>query len=181
MTKNLKVSYILYLVYFAIIIAFSTIAHFFNGVGIGFIGLVGILTTMLIMIFTDKNIMTRTRELFITICAFTALEFIVYFILEFNIGNMKTIEVFSGFQYAYSFIAILFFAYTVFRYICEMKNIKFGFIEMLLGNGKPNKQKKAKELSNGCLEDKPRNTNIIHEDVDNSSVDNTEIVVEDEE
>ncbi|MBR2969982.1 MAG: hypothetical protein IKC49_02895 [Clostridia bacterium] len=181
MTKNLKLSFILYLSYFAVVIAFSTIANFFNGVGIGFIGLVGILTTMLIMVFTDKYIMNRTKELFITICAFTALEFLVYFILEFNIGNLKTWKVFSVFQHIFSFFAIIFFAYTVFRFICEMKNIKIGFIEILLGNGKANKIKKAKELSNGCLEDKPKNTQPIHQDVDNSSEESTEILVEDEE
>ena len=53
----------------------------------------------------------------------------------------------------------------------------------MLGN-KPRdtKQKKAKELANGCLEDKPRNAHTIHEDVDNSEEDpSEEIIIEDEE
>ena len=53
-------------------------------------------------------------------------------------------------------LAILFFAYTTFRFICEIKEVRIGFIEFILGN-KPNskKVKKSKEIFNGSLEDKP--------------------------
>jgi len=183
MTKNLKISFILYLVYFAVIVTFGTLMNFFNGVGIGFISLIGILTTLTIMIFTDKYIMNRTKELFIAICSFAVLELIVFFILEYGVGNYKTWEVFIGIQHVLSFISLLCFADTVFRFICELRDIKISFIEIMLGN-KPRdtKQKKAKELANGCLEDKPRNAHTIHEDVDNSEEDpSEEIIIEDEE
>lgn len=177
MTKNLKLSYILYLTFFAIIIAFNTISNFFSGVGISFIGLVGILTTLIILVSTDKTIWQRTREIFLTVCVMATLEFIIFFVLEYGIGDVKTWQVFAVIQNVFSFISLLFFAYVVFRFIMEMKDIRVRFVEIILGNAsrKP-KVRKAKELTNGCLEDKPKNTHTIHEDTDPQ-----DIIVEDEE
>ena len=168
MTKNLKLSFILYLSFFAVIIAFNALLAFFGGVGIAFIGLIGIITTILILIFVDKYIFDRTKDLFIAICIFAIFEFLVYFVLDFRIGNINVWNGFLGLQNVLSFLALLCFAYTVFRLITEIKDIRIGFVEFILGNSSRSvKTKKAKELANGCLEDKPNNHKTEEED-DNS-------------
>ena len=59
-----------------------------------------------------------------------------------------------------------------------MKNKKIKFIEIILGNEKrPAKVKKTKEISNGCLEEKPNNQN--HTEINNTEEDF--VVIETEE
>lgn len=160
MTKNLKLTFILYAVFFAIIMAWNTLSQFFFGAGLNFVALLVILAVILIMYLTDKFVASRTRDLFYSIIAFAVLEFLVYFVFEFGIGSYKTWEGFANFQNILTFFAILFFAYLVFKVICEIKGLRFGIIEFILGNSKKSpKQKKAKELSNGSLEDKPNHAN----------------------
>ncbi|MBE5741112.1 MAG: hypothetical protein E7351_01075 [Clostridiales bacterium] len=156
MNKNLKLSYILFLSFFAIIIAWNTLASFFRGVGVNYVALLAITLTLLILILTDSELFDRTKDLFITVVVFTALEFFIYMIFEFGIGDYKTWEVFVGFQIAFSVFAILFLGYTIFRLIMEIKDKKIRFVEFLLGSDKITyKEKKAKELTNGSLEEKP--------------------------
>ncbi len=180
MTKNLKLSFILYLAFFAVVIAFNALMAFFSGAGVAFVGLVGLVTTMLILIFVDKHVFNRTKDLFVLICILTIFEFLVYFVLDFRIGNENTWRVFLGMQNVLSFIALLCFAYTVFRLLMEIKEIKIGFVEFILGNPtREVKPKKAKELTNGCLEDKPNNhfTPSTEDDSEDESV----VIEEDED
>lgn len=166
MTKNLKLAFILFSVFFGIIMAWNTLANFFSGVGLNYVAILVILALILMLILTDKFVASRTKELFISVIVFAVLEFLIYFIFEFGIGSFKVWEVFHNFQKVFSFLALLVFAYIAFRVICEVKGVKFGFIEVMLGNEKrAPKQKKAKELSNGSLEDKPNHTvEEIHEE-----------------
>ena len=164
MTKNLKLSYIFMFAFSTILIAWQTLSNFFGGVAINFIALLGLVFATLLISFTDKDLMKRVRDLFFIACGFCVLELIVYFACEFGYG--ESLKGFIVYQNIISFLGILFLAYIYFRFTCEFLNKKFKFIEIILGNIKPTpKPKKAKELTNGSLEDKP-NKQISNENLE---------------
>ena len=156
MNKNLKLTFILSLILFALVIAWNTFVAFFGGAGITFIAVVGLFVVILALYLTDNYVRSRTKELFIVSAVFTGLEFIVYLVTEFNMGGYNGLYAFSVVQSVYAIFAIVFFAYTIFRLFAELKGIKFGFIETILGNNKAERRaKKAREFANGSLEEKP--------------------------
>ena len=159
MSKNLKLTYILFFAFSAVILAWRTLLNFFNGVAINFVGIIGLLFVVLFLIFQDKNLFKRIKDLFFIACGFCVLELIVYFVFEFGCDNINVIKGFLIYQNVITAIGLLFFAYIAFRFICEYNNKKIKFIEIMLGNEKSasKKGKKAKELTNGSLEDKPNN------------------------
>lgn len=161
MTKNLKLSYILFFIFSGILIAWNTLSNFFGGTAINFVSLVGLCFTILLLIFKDKCLFSRIKDLFILACSFCVLELVVYFAFEFGTYNYNILKGFMIYQNIITFLGLLFFCYIAFRFIFEMKNKKLKFIEILLGNEKRSvKVKKAKEVSNGCLEEKPnKNSN----------------------
>ena len=161
MNKNLKLSFILFILAAAIIVAWRTLQKFFSGVGLNFVAQLIIVALLIGLAINNKYIYNRIKDLFFTLCFLTLLELIVYFAFEFAI---KTVDIgFLVYQNILSVLGILFLCYTMFRFITESKEVKIGFIEFILGNGKPAKQpKKAKELTNGTLEEKP---NSVKEDV----------------
>ena len=156
MTKNLKLSFILYIIFYSVIIAWATLSAFFHGVGINFVALIVILALLLTIKLTDEFASKRTKDMFWASVVFAGLEFLIYFIFEFGIGSIKVMNVFWVFQKIFTAFAILAFAYVIFRFITELKGVKFTFVEVVLGNEKiTRKAKSNKELSNGSLEDKP--------------------------
>lgn len=179
MQKNLKTAFILFIVMSAVIIAFSTVSTFFGGTGIGFAGLITLLAVIVVLGITDSLVGKRIKDLLILASVFTILEFIIYFFVDY-VSNWNINIAMFGIQNVVSFLGIFFLAYIIFRFICEIKNVKLGFIECLLGNGekkpKQPKQKKAKkELENGSLEDKPTK---IEPEVDN--IDIQSVITEEE-
>ena len=181
MTKNLKLTYILLFIFSAILIAFKTLSNFFGGVGLNFIALIGLIFAILLISLKDKSLMKRIKDLFILTVVFASMELIMYFACEF--GNGECIKGFSVYQNIISFLGILFLAYTAFRFSIEYLDKKFKFIEILLGNEKRSiKPKKAKEITNGCLEEKPNHT--ITKTEQSSSDENEEenvVIIETEE
>ena len=183
MSKNLKLSYILMFVFSAILIAFKTLTSFFGGVAINMIALIALVFIILTISFKDKELMKRIADLFIIACAFCVLEFVIYFACEFGCGEF--LLGFSIYQNIISILGMLFLAYIYFRFSMELQNKKVKFVEILLGNEKRTaKPKKAKELSNGSLEEKP---NSKQEDVEEkpNKIENNEkeetIIIETEE
>ena len=165
MNKNLKLTFILSLILFAIVIAWNTFVAYFSGAGINFIAVLGLFVVILALYLTDNYVRSRTKELFIVSAVFTGLEFIVYLVTEFRIGGYEGLYAFSIVQSVYAMFAIVFFAYTIFRLFAELKGVKFGFIETILGNNKAErKAKKAKEFANGSLEEKPSKVVVESED-----------------
>ena len=161
MNKNLKLSFILYIVAAVVIVAWRTLHKFFNGVGLNFVALVIIVALLIGLILCDKFVYNRVKDLFFTLCFLASLELIVYFAFEFAIEPVAI--GFLVYQNILSVLGVLFLSYTMFRFITELKEVKIGFIEFILGNGKTAKQqKKAKELTNGTLEEKP---NSIKEEI----------------
>lgn len=156
MNKNLKLSYVLLFVFSGILLAFKTLSAFFVGVGVNFVAMLGIVFATLLICLKDKEIMKRIRDLFIVACVFCVMEMIIYFACEF--GHGETFNGFNIYQNVISFLAILFLGYMCFRFSTEVTGKKIKFIEIMLGNEKRQpKAKKAKELTNGSLEDKPNN------------------------
>ena len=160
MSKNLKLSFILYLVFASIVVAFSTLSKFFGGVGVNFVALCAVLVALIVLMCLDADQFKMLKDLFFIACAFLFVEFIEFFALEFKIGGADVAEVFWGIQYVVSLIGLIYFAYIAFRFVSVVKGKKFRFVEaMLTGTKQPKKEKTAKELANGALEDKPNNLN----------------------
>lgn len=179
MTKNLKLSFILFFIFSAILIAWNTLSSFFSGVAINYVGIVGILFVNLLLILTDKSLFSRIKDLFFTACAFCVLEILVYFAFEFGCADLDVLKGFQVYQNVLTLLGMLFFAYIAFRFITEFKNIRVRFVEIMLGNEKKTvKHKKAKELANGCLEEKP---NQKHCEESNEKPETEIEIIEDEE
>ena len=159
MTKRLRNSFILYCVFFAVIIAWYSLSQFFKGVGLNYVALITILCINLTLLLTDNHVKARTIDLLIASAVFTTLEFVIYLVFEFRIANINNSTAFLGIQNAFSFIAILMLAYTMLRFILEIKNIKLGFIEVLLGN-RVKKVKATKGLENKPAENLNREKDI---------------------
>ncbi|MBQ9795703.1 MAG: hypothetical protein IJW36_01900 [Clostridia bacterium] len=181
MTKNLKISFILFFVFSAIIVAWQTLFSFFGGVAINFVSIVGLTFVVLLLILKDTELFKRIKDVFIIACVICLLELIIYFAFEFGWkDNFNALKGFIVLQNIISFIGMLFFAYLAFRFICEAKNKKIKFIEIMLGNEKRSikakKVKATKEISNGCLEEKPNQKNQF-----NSAETEDNIIVETEE
>jgi len=167
MNKNLKLSFILFIIASAIVVAWRTLSKFFGGVGLNFVALLLIVAILIGLIVSDKYVFKRTKELFIACCSLTALELIVYFAVEFSRYQAMCVGLLI-YQNILSILGIILLVYTMFRFITEYKEIKIGFIEFILGNGKVVKQqKKAKELTNGTLEDKPNRNRDFEENSNN--------------
>lgn len=182
MNKNLKLSFILTFIMSAVVIAWSTLSSFFGGVGINFVALVCITCTFLMLILSDESLKSRARDLFIIVCIFTCLEFVVFINIEF--GFTSSYNVMKIYQNVLILLAIATVAYTLFRLICEIKQKRVHFIEILLGNEeRVKKEKKTKELSNGTLSEKPNNNNYVDEINDSEIIqsDSTLIIEETKE
>ena len=82
---------------------------------------------------------------------------------------------FNVYQSVISFLSLIFFVYFIFRLICEVKGKQFVFIETMLGNSKREKKvKKAKELSNGSLMEKPSKNRQLGETSNFANVQHTQ-------
>lgn len=176
MFKDLKLSYILFFVFSSILVAWRTLSQFFHGVAINFIALLALAFVILLICHKDRKVFNRIKDLLLVAGVFCTLELVIYFSNEFGYGEF--IKGFIVYQNIISFLGMLFMAYIGFRFALDLFNKKLKFIEVMLGNEKiTRKPKKAKELSNGSLEDKPNNkTN--ENPVDNEE---NEIIIETEE
>lgn len=161
MNKNVKLSYILFFVFCGILIAWNTLMNFFGGVAINFVAVIGLTFTVSLLFIKDKEVFKRVKDLFFISCGFCLLELIVYFAFEFGWNSdFATLKGFLIYQNVITCFGFLFLAYVAFRFICEVKDKKIKFIEIMLGNEKRSiKAKKAKEVSNGSLEEKPNKHN----------------------
>lgn len=181
MKKELKLSFILFFVFAAILLAFKTLTTFFGGVAINYVALLGITLAILLIGLKDKSTLKRIKDLFIVACVFCGLELIIYLACEF--GDGETLSGFSIYQNIISALGIFYFIYISIRFALEFTNTKIKFIEIMLGEEKRQpKAKKAKELSNGSLLDKPNNkNNTIKSEDENVENEETEIIIETED
>lgn len=183
MTKNLKRSFILLFISAAIVIAWRNLTSILGGVGVVFVGLLTSIMLLLAIVLTDKTTYNRIKDLFFISCGFGVLELVIYFALQFPITpNYKVIEGFLVVQNVFSALAILFFIYSTFRFVLEVKGTRLNLIEQMLGNKQSTpKVKKSKEIFNGSLEDKPVKQTEIKPELEKPSIlseEETEIVEE---
>lgn len=165
MAKDLKISFILLAIFSSVVMAFKTLMGFFSGAGVNFVALIALVSALLIIMLKNPCVKNRVKDMFIVACVLTVLEFIVYIPVEFGLSSYNVYRGFMIYQNVLTFIGVLFFAYIAFRFIGELLNVKFSFVEFILGNGvkkkgnKIVKERKSKELENGCLEEKPNKAN----------------------
>jgi len=180
--NNFNKAYIYIIAIFAIGIAISNIISFFNGVGFALIGTSLLLVLAISNILKDEENKKRFGDIFVLIALELLMLIVLFFAYDFNINGItnKFPMIMRNICAIYSLISV---CYVVFRYVSEIKGVKYNFVEYLLGNYtpkpkapkekkvKPSKAelKKKKELENGTLEPKP------------SSVENAVPVVEEEQ
>lgn len=181
MSKNLRLYFVLTFALACVVIAWKSLSVSLFGSGVNFVAMLILLAVMLMLICTDKEVKTRTRDLFVVSAVFTFLELILFLVVEiFNTElSTGTIKGFNVYQSVLSFLGLIYFVYIVFRFICEVKGKKIGFVEVLLGNVKREKKvKKAKELTNGSLMEKPNKHKELEETSNFTSIQQTEKTVE---
>lgn len=163
--NNFNKAYIFIIVIFAIGIAISNIMSFFNGVGFALIGSGLLLTLAIVNIVKDEENKKRFGDIFVLITLEFIMLIVLFFAYDFNINGIssKFPFIIRNIYAIYSMFAI---GYVIFRYVSEIKGIKYNFVEYMLGNYTPQpKEKKVKlskeeikknrELENGTLEPKP--------------------------
>ena len=156
MSKNLKLSYILLLIFSAIVVSFRTLLNFCGGVGISFVAMLTIFAVLLFFLLTDEFVKNRIKDMFCVVCFFVLFEFMIYIVFEFGVSNVRVLNAFLILQNVLTALGLIFLCYVFMRLFTDLKGVKIGFIEVMLGNEKRNKTpKKAKELTNGSLEEKP--------------------------
>ena len=168
MSKNLKISYILTFVLFALCLAWNTLLNFFSGVGVTFAVMFALVLAMMVIIIVDPSTRKRFMDIFVLGALILVLEIVIFFALEFGGSNIQYLIAESAYgqsniytamhvyQNVIACFAFVFLGYTIFRLICEIKNVRIGFVEVILGNQKiQKKERTSKELSNGSLSDKP--------------------------
>jgi len=154
MVKNLKLTYILLAVFAAITIAFKTLTSFFGGVGLNFVAMLAIAFVIMLIALKDKQIAKNCWDMYVLSGLLLVLEFIMYFACEY--GNGLFIKGFWIYQNVIAFIGLLVLIYICFRFTLAFLNKKLRVIEIMLGNEKRvKKEKKAKEVTNGSLLEKP--------------------------
>ena len=154
MSKNLKISYILLLIFSAIVVAFKSLSVVLFLAGLTFVALLSTLYVVMMIFLKDKEVFKRIKDCFFASCGLLLLESIVYFACEMGSGEL--LEGFHIYQNIVSIFGLLLLFYVGFRFTMDYLNKKICFIEFILGNkNKSPKVKKTKEISNGCLEEKP--------------------------
>lgn len=183
MVKEVKLSFALNLALACVVLAWKSVANFF-GTGLAFVAVAVLCALLLIVFCTNINAKNRTADLFILACVFTAVQFLMFFVLEINAANISSgaVEGFGHFQNFVSVLAIFYFIYVVFRWVTEINGTKVVFVERMLGVPKREKKvKKAKELSNGSLMEKPNKQELKQGGVEQSELMREENVLAREE
>lgn len=188
--NNFNKAYIFIIVIFVIGIAISNIMSFFNGVGFALIGSGLLLTLAIVNIVKDEENKKRFGDIFVLITLEFIMLIVLFFAYDFNINGIssKFPFIIRNIYAIYSMFAI---GYVIFRYVSEIKGIKYNFVEYMLGNYTPQpKEKKVKlskeeikknrELENGTLEPKPssiENAVVDHsKEVQTAIEDNEDII-----
>lgn len=158
MDKKLKLSFISLMVLSCVMVAWLTLLAFFKGSAIGMVAMLLVMAFLTYNMVTDSYVRSRIKDLFILAIILTALELIVFMVVEYGWFNTaKVVLVFMRIQTILSIVGIVFFAYVVFRMVYENKSLRLGTVEKMLGNSvqSAKRVKQSKEFTNGSLEEKP--------------------------
>ena len=179
MIRNLKLTYILLAVFTSITMAFKTLTNFFGGVGLNFVAMLAIAFVIMLLALKDSHVAKNCWDMYILSGILLILEFVMYFACEY--GNGLFIKGFWIYQNVIAFLGFLVLAYICFRFTLEFLNKKLRFIEIMLGNEKRvKKEKKAKEITNGSLLEKPNHKEEAKENKETTVGNTTENETQDE-
>ena len=84
MTKNLKLNFILSIVFVSVILAWTTLMRFFEGVGLNFVALFLVMCTLTFVVISDKFVRSRWMDVFCLLAILFVMEIPVYFAIEFS-------------------------------------------------------------------------------------------------
>ena len=172
--NNLHKAYIYILAIFAIGVSMANIISFFNGVGFALIGASALLILTILHIVKNESIKKRFGDIFVLIMFEFLMISILFVAYDFAIDGISSgfVHIMCNVCAIYSLLSV---CYVLFRYVGEIKGVKYGFVEYMLGNYisqpkqpkekkvKPSKAeiKKNKELENGTLEPKPSSLELV--------------------
>lgn len=160
MEKKFRLICILSLVLAGIAIAWNTLINYFAGVGINFVAVLAIFSIIFMITIDNYTVRKETKDLFIVNLVIVGIETLVFAMEEYfgRFGNIMYI--FYVIQCFLSVFAILYFAYIILKMLFASQGRLGGVFHCLFGS-KTKKPKKAKELTNGSLEDKPQNSETV--------------------
>ena len=155
MDKNFRLVCILSMILSGIVIAWNTLINFFFGVGINFVAVISIFAIIYVLVIESKPLFEETKGIFIVDLVIVCIE-VVVFIMEEYFGRFgKIFYIFTVVQKILSAFAILYFVFVLLKMLFVAKEKVGGVFHNLFKANKPAKERKAKELSNGSLEEKP--------------------------
>ena len=172
--NNLHKAYIYILAIFAIGVSIANIIAFFNGVGFALVGASTLLILTVLHIVKNERIKKRFGDIFVLLMFEFLMISILFVVYDFGIDGISSgfLHIMRNICAIYSLLSV---CYVLFRYVGEVKGVKYGFVEYMLGNYtsqpkqpkekkiKPSKAeiKKNKELENGTLEPKPSSLELV--------------------
>lgn len=176
--KKINLSLLFSLIIFAIGIAITSISNFFGGFGIPFVAFLVLTSLVFVNGFLNKENRRRLYDIFVFIVIFAIFMSIIFCSVEwaktYTAELVDFVHVISNFL---SVISLVFFIYTLVRYLAELNGTKLVVFEVILGfkkiERKPREKKEKvqkqkvsksfKEVQNGDLEEKP-SADINNED-----------------
>lgn len=158
MEKKFRLVCILSLVLAGIAIAWNTLTNYFRGVGINYVAVLAVFSIVFIMAIENYTLRKQTKDLFIVNLVIVGIETIIFAMQEYFGRFGKVMYIFYVIQCLLSVFAILYFVYIILKMLFTSQGRLGGVFHCLFHSNKEKKPKKAKELSNGSLEDKPQNS-----------------------
>lgn len=165
MQKNLKISFILLLVFSSMVVAFEQIVSLLHGFSLAYIAEVIISAVLLYFVVRDVPTSSRMKDMYGISFLFLVWETFLFFSVSIFSWYPKALYILNKIVVV---LALGFIVFILFRLYCELTHKRFSFIEVVLGNERRAK-KASKELSNGSLAEKPKRTKL---DTENKVIEN---------
>lgn len=184
--KKINLSLLFSLIIFAIGICIKGLATFLGGAfGVPFVATLVMFALVLVFGLSSTNVRKRIVDVLIFDIIVVVFSLTLYCMVDWSHNpSADLIEFAQLWMNTYSVFSLLFFAWTLFRFLCEKIGKKVKFVEIVLGfekyerKPKAEKQKTAKvketknkdiqdkplkEVMNGDLEDKPLNEERLNQ------------------
>lgn len=175
--KNIKLSLILSIVMCCVAIANKSVIGYLSGFGFAFVALIIMAFVMLSLFLNDKRLVKRLADVYIINALMLLFGMILFCNVDLTIEmTIKKLEFIQGFSKFYAIISLIFLCWILFRFIYEISEYRFKWLEVVLGNAKIEKKaktvktkKQPKEVEDGSLEKKPNEVQISNEESETES------------
>ena len=176
--KKTNLTLLFSLIIFAVGICVKGLAGFLGGAfGLPFVATLVMFALVLMFGLSSPDVRKRVNDVMVLDIIVVVFSLVLYCMFDWSKEpTLDLINFAHVWMTIYSVFSLLFFAYTLFRFLCEKTGKKVKFVEVLLGyekferkpkqkpakSSKDNKKsevqdKPLKEVMNGDLEDKPLN------------------------